>query len=342
MELSALYLLLKEDQFPHALIKEFVSLMQKFEVVHPLDESRLLIPSLLPSDEGNAYVVFPTSVPTVTTEEKVKAQEISQQGFSRLNSPVFARYYVIPFIPNGFFPRLLARILGSGVGECFTECVSQSDSNNLHWRCWRNGIILVNNQLEVLRVSPVHFPLANTDETVIISSTESHHIKDKGHSMIQIMVSVLPETLISGKSPLLPSDKTRSVSYHLAIWALRKLVEIIDSVFDDWYDAFARRKGFDLRTVEQASPCPKCLQQTALNNKSSRRDSFLSTLTSQLSSYMGSMRTLHLFTSPFCVLAASKNEYLPCPIHGPVPVLDVAPDLVRKLPVHCTMLYITL
>lgn len=325
MELSALQLLLKNDQFPHALIKEFVSLMQKFEVVHLLDESRLLIPSLLPSDEGNACVVFPTTVND--RESSVKARAVSKQGFSRLNACVFARYYLLPFIPNGFFPRVLARILGSGISECFTECVSTEDRHDLHWRCWRNGIVLVNDHMEVVHVSPVRLPLANTDETVIISSTDSRHIQGKDQGMIQIVVSILPEGLVQGKSPSLPCDETRTTSSHLAIWILRKLIEIVDSVFDDWYDAFARRKGFDLRTVELASPCSKCLQQTAMHSKG-RSEAMFTTLTSQISSYISSQRTLYMFTGPFCVLAMSANKGLPCPVHGPIPVSDIAPDLV--------------
>ncbi len=327
MELSALLLLLEDDKFPHSLIKEFVSLMQKFEVIHLLDNTRLLIPSLLPSDEGSACVVFPTSMGTTSDKETARAKAIGKQGFSRLSTPVFARYYVIPFIPNGFFPRVLARILGSGIGECFIECVASDEREDLHWRCWRNGIVLVNGPIEVIHVAPVHLPLANTDETVIISSANSQPMHGRNQKMIQIVVSILPDKQVQGKSPSLPSDDSRSNSSHLAIWILRKLIEIVDSVFDDWYDAFARKNGFDLNTVEQASPCAKCLQQTAVHSKG-RSGTLFTTLTSQISSYISSQRTLHMFTSPYCVLAASSNTCLPCPVHGPIPVADVAPDLV--------------
>ena len=326
MELGALRLLLEDDQFPHALIKEFVSLMQKFEVVHLLDNNRLLIPSLLPADEGNACVVFPTSVFS-DSNTTIKPEAVSKQGFARLNTHVFARYYILPFIPNGFFPRVLARILGGGISECFTECVSIDEKQVLHWRCWRNGILLVHGPMEVVRVSPVRLPLANTDETVLISSTGAQPVQESDQSMVQIIVSILPEELVQGKSQSLPCDESRSTSSHLAIWILRKLIEILDSVFDDWYDAFARRNGFDTKTVEQASPCSKCLQQTAVHSKG-RSATLFTTITSQLSSYVSSQRTLYMFTSPYCVLAASINDCLPCPVHGPIPVADVAPDLV--------------
>ncbi len=324
MEVSALKLLLHDDKFPHSLIKEFVSLMQKFEVVHLLDENRLLIPSLLPSNEGDACIVLPTLLGSIDDKTSIKAKAISKQSFSRHTAQVFARYYLLPFIPNGFFPRVLARILGSEISKCFTECVTGQD---IHWRCWRNGIILVDDQTEIVHVSPVHLPLANTDETVLLSSTESNQICNKDQSMIQIIVSILPEFLVKGKSPLLPCDSSRSTSNHLAIWILRKLIDILDSVFDDWYDAFARKNGLDLVTVQQACPCSKCLHQTAVHSRG-RTETFFSTLTSQLSSYVSSQRTLYMFTSPFCVLSASTNTCLPCPVHGPIPVSDVAPDLV--------------
>ena len=328
MELSALKLLLKDDQFPHSLIKDFVSLMQKFEVVHLLGDNRLLIPSLLPSYEGDACVVLPMCTPA-HDNNTININDISKQSFSRSNDKDYVRYYLLPFIPNGFFPRVLARILGSEISECFIQCVSGENRQNTHWRCWRNGIILVNDHMEAIHVSPVRLPLANTDETVLLSSTESRQVQSKGQSMIQIIVSILPEHLVQGKSLLLPSDDSRSTSSHLAIWIMRKLIDIVDSVFDDWYDAFARRNGFDLTTVEQASPCSKCLNQTALYSRG-RSESFFSTLTSQISSYVSSQRTLYMFTSPFCVLSASTNTCLSCPVHGPIPVSDVAPDLVNN------------
>ena len=332
MELSALQLVLRDERFPHSLIKEFVSLMQKFEVILLLDENRLLIPSLLPPDEGKSCVVFPISV-VLYPGISIHAQELSQQSFSRVHVSIFARYYFLPFIPNGFFPRLLARVVGSKISECFTQCVpsfSDSDGNMLHWRCWRSGIVLVYDHLEVLRISPIYLPLPNTDETRIISSCGDRLLQSEEHSIIQILVSVLPENVVTSSSSYLPSDDSRQANSHLAIWILRQLLQIIDSVFDDWYDAFAHRKGFDLHTVEQVSPCSKCLQHTLLT-QSKRRDTFINTITSQFSSYMSTLKIMYLFTSPFCVLAASKNELLTCPYHGSVPVSDIAPDLVSSL-----------
>ena len=73
-----------------------------------------------------------------------------KQGYAsitHLHMKVFAHYYLLPFVPNGFFLRLIARIIGSKISTCFTDVVPLHHShdklyNSIHWRPWHNGIIL--------------------------------------------------------------------------------------------------------------------------------------------------------------------------------------------------------
>ena len=161
-------------------VKEFLSLMQKFEVVLLLDENRLLIPSLLPSTEQQACLVFSKQVSAgLTNKDEGMIDQISSEPHAPLCQtpyPVLARYYLLPFIPNGFFTRVTARLMSSDIVDHLQRSiVSESiDSHNImngaHWKCWRDGIIITWNHMEIFRIAPITFPLPGTSDTHLISS----------------------------------------------------------------------------------------------------------------------------------------------------------------------------
>ena len=113
MEVSALGQVLRNDQFPPSVmthfIPDFISLMQKFEVVLLLDKERLLIPSLLPSSEDNTCVVLPCTTVVETSEVDLHTlQDLSRQpfaGISSLTMRIIGRFYLLPFVPNGQIER---------------------------------------------------------------------------------------------------------------------------------------------------------------------------------------------------------------------------------------------
>lgn len=351
MEYSALHLVLKDERFPPTFLQDFVLLMQKFEVVLLLDKERLLIPSLLPDNEKNACVVFPLSV-SLTPDTLSCIDNLGSQPFARISTldmKVFARYYLLPFVPNGFFPRLIARIVGSKITSCFSNCVPTSESfhnvyNGLHWRPWRNGIVLVHRHMEMVRVSPISLPHLGKGQVYLTSSKGQQCHKEPPRG-IEIMVAILPDGLVTGDSEHLLSDDDNNRSHQLGVWLLRQLTEITDSVFEDWYEGFARRKGFDFSTIHQASPCPLCLSgvfRASRNKKPAPRKSVSASSTPNTrvaktlssSSYSDFVEfnnkdiSLYLFSSPFCVLSSSTDTHMKCNDHGPIPVSCVAPDLV--------------
>lgn len=365
MEYSALQLVLRDERFPQSFLHDFVSLMQKFEVVLLLDKDRILIPSLLPADRKEACIVFPLSV-SVNPDSLCCMDELMKQGcasITHLHMKVFARYYLLPFVPNGFFPRLIARIIGSKISTCFTEVVPLHHShdnlyNSIHWRPWRNGIILIYHHMEVLRISTLS--LSNLEAArVYISSSKGRRLLESCGG-IEIMVATLPESVVTGESEYLRFDKDKSRSHALSVWILRQLTEITDSVFEDWYEGFARRKGFDYRTIQQASPCPDCLSRyfrlTASKHSPLKKTSTLSRPSPPPSTgvrhtspsrrystdYMDFLeqqsrsRDLHLFGSSFCVLMSSEFKHVECVEHGSIPVSEVAPDLVSLGMSYCS------
>lgn len=164
----------------------------------------------------------------------------------------------------------------------------------------------------------------------VVSSSGTADIR-QGQKAIEIKVACLPEEQLADNS-FLPNDSSKPRSLILATWLLQQSTEIIDSVFSDWYEAFSGRSSFDINTVEQVCPCVQCLR-CSLSNQYQMETSI--TLKDTCCGEESDPKINHfswkhfcLFSSPYCVLMASRSTSLECPIHKSVAVDTIAPDLV--------------
>ena len=332
-----------------SLLTEFLTLMQKFEVVLVLDDRRLLIPSLLPTEERDSCVIFPNSLSLEesfsTLEKSISVLDYdSKQTYApiyQLPHTLFAQYYFLPFVPNGFFPRLVARIISTEIIESLRKSLSTSPLqahhvlNMAHWECWRSGVSLIWNHLEIFRIGPLTCPLPGAESIKIQSRDEWFDVRTvKG---VEIKVAVLPEEYITSCSMVRNPEGMQEIPEKgrcLATWMLQQATDIVSSVFDDWYEAFAHKRGFELTTVRVANPCPECLkvalasQVEASTPPALRRFSFsLSNLLSR-NKPEHTLKVFHMFSSTYCTLVLSEGKELECPNHGKMEMADVAPALV--------------
>ena len=331
--------------------------MRKFEVMLQLDDKRLLIPSLLPDDETHPHIIMPQSA--------LQNDSDGCQSFTALReqppAPILClpdllvRYFLLPYIPNGFFPRVIARILSSDIADQVRASFSTGPLesyhvlNNAHWECWRSGMSLIWNHMEIMRIAPLRFPLPQSRGATIISSLKQNQEKETLMG-VEIVVAVLPEDQIQ-KCPVLPSqhqcDETCRKNRCMATWLLHMATDIADSVFEDWYEVFAQRRGLHYALSWMASPCPKCFnfcqgrssqREEAQETTSSVRRFRLGSLlkwTSEPSSESETLRKpLYVFSSQFCCLRLTQDGKVTCPAHGEMDIAEVAPDLVREIAVH--------
>ena len=334
-----------------AFVDQFLSLMQKFEVVLILDDQRLLIPSLLPQEERDSCVLLPRSLAISVQDQGIDLDccfnEIAKTGHAPLCQtphPLFVRYYLLPFVPNGFFSRVTARLMSSDIIN-HLQCSLKSSAfsaqhvlNNAHWQCWRDGIVIVWNHMEVFRIAHLTYPVPGTSSSHVISSSGCNEVATlKG---IEIKVIAFPDEYI-GTCPILSNKDQTSQNRGrcLSTWVLHQATTIVDSVFEDWYEAFARTKGFELNLVSSVNPCPVCyksVREAEIAKSSSplaRRFTFSLSIAGfeVISKRTTDNVKLYLFSSPFCALTLSRTERLECPVHGTMGVEDVAPDLVRVM-----------
>ena len=326
-----------------SLVTEFTTLMQKFEVVLMLDEYRMLIPSLLPAEEQDSCIVFPKSV-SLSKSEVASFDQLLKEvpaPMCQLPHPLYVRYYSLPFIPNGFFPRLIARVIGSEIIDRMRNslCVGPFGEthvlNIIHWLCWRNGIVMIWNQMEIFRIAPITYPLPGTTSAQIISCSEKKEVETR--KGLEIKVAVLPEDKVSDCSVVRNKKDVEQVPERakcLASWLLHQATDLIDSVFDDWYEGFALKKGFEIGAVQTTNPCPQCLKKvlaaevmaTAIPVK--RRITFGLSFMKRPTPAIPKDEVLYSFSSPYCSLAVASGIKLECPDHGEMSVAAVAPDLV--------------
>jgi len=111
---KSLPILFRGENFPIAFIDNYLRLMQKFEVVFPLDNENFLIPSKLP-EKG------------MELAKRVKSHGID-------TSECLKRYYQFSYIPVGFWGRLISRLM------FFESPMHREENKKPVLDYWRNGV----------------------------------------------------------------------------------------------------------------------------------------------------------------------------------------------------------
>lgn len=315
---------------------EFTSLLRKFEVVYQLDERRILIPSLLPDSEEDSCIVYSKAFATFLEEREdlVYSDSEGYENLGQLDFQIFCRYYLLPFVPSGFFTRFIARLTTSDILDHLQQSL-KSDflgtshvASTVHWSCWRSGIVLVWNRKEIFRVAPLSYVYTNSSESKIVKITKPNCLEVcNSLSGLEIKVAVIPEHKIRScvflepalqrmskrSDGIFPNLENPSKGKCIVSWLLHKTTSIIDSVFKDWYNDFGSEEyDDDTSSTNMANYCTQCLGSVH-------------------QSYSEVISNLYMFTSLYCCMATCRGEQLECPTHGRLKVEDVAPDLVSVM-----------
>ena len=324
------------QKLPAPYVKEFISLMQKFEIILLLDEKHLLIPSLLPTTEEQACCISFMQI----SDELHDYVALYQTPY-----PILARYYLMPFVPNGFFARVIARLMSTDIINHLQQSLADySDVNNIHWRCWKDGVIITWSDKEIFHIAPITLSLRENADIILISSEKYNSVEL--YNGVEINIAILPEEWMKTCS-IFPKEYPclTHKGKCLAAWLLHQATTIINSVFEDWYEVFVRHKGRDCIISHAANPCPECFKTmyeeshslaliTPIHQGKHNTLASVSVRTKRLQSIMTepdsdpSNTRIYLFSSPYCARAVSEGLTLKCPTHGELSVTDIAPDIV--------------
>ena len=308
-------------------INAVISIMQSFEVILLLDQQSILIPSLMSQQRENACAITRDAFGRLSMQSTIDRLAVP---IATQTHHVLSRHYILPFVPNGFFTRLISRICTSPL--IIAQCEGVFGGRNPRWRCWRGGVCLVCNDTEVLKIVPATYPLPGTDATFAVTGSGRELVEK--HSGIVVTATPLLPSLVVGST----SDSYARARE--ATWLLQQAIDHIDSIFADWYVAFGRRRGFELAMILQGVPCDRCEGERHTADAAQQKgtpDICGADVPAQ--EHVKVEKSYFLFPSSFCAHMVATKQDLQCPLHGRVSVSNIAPDLVSRKCSPCFLKY---
>lgn len=159
MKRSDLSQIFRSERFPANLMSQYINLLSKFEVALPWSPEFLLVPSLLPDSQQE------TNLPVAAGVSAAVAQAMNVTAYTQ--PKVLRRQYVMSYVPSGFWPRLITRVIpDERIRDTVKSCcqlspdgpVQEGDRDKLtsvaqpEWSCWKTGIELSCFGVKLLRI----------------------------------------------------------------------------------------------------------------------------------------------------------------------------------------------
>ncbi|KAK3754845.1 hypothetical protein QZH41_011322 [Actinostola sp. cb2023] len=211
MKLSDLSLIFRSENFPANLIKQYINLLSKFEVALQWSSEYLLVPSLLPDRQPiSNQPIAPGVSPLVT-----RAMNMAAYTKTR----VLRRQYVMSYVPSGFWPRLITRVIADeevrDVVRCCCQLVMEGEAVDADkeklasvaqpdWSCWKTGVELSCFGVKMLRICDLEgYPFYGAPEDMFNPLQYRNEVHDPtSYSTIAIIapcVNILMEKFVQKK-----------------------------------------------------------------------------------------------------------------------------------------------
>ena len=298
-----------QDRKPQ-LQETYVNLLEKFEVVLKINSDEVIIPSLM-EDRGQ----YP--------KPSDNLRDVTMAGCYQ---PPLRRIWLSHFIPNGFWPRLICRVVKDNQIKSVLKIFLDPKSNFLlNWGLWKTGMAFVCKGRTLLLVcQDKNSQLEQPDQ-----SSRSKVWKYRLTLSIYIpdMLQVLGEVADFGYNNVLDPDVVTGQ-------ATRLLVAISNHVLslDSWFNSMllSQQDNASLLNIGYI-PCWKCYGSIESSQ-------------APLASYYGGPvilgdndKPIHCFGFSECITCASSEKNLQCPFHGSVKPVHIAPDLVSVCVSSCAI-----
>lgn len=209
------------------------------------------------------------------------------------------RLYSLTYLPSGFFSRLIVRILCDSIlKECLLDLIEieQSDkldqklieflSQEAEWKCWQTGIELKYLDYTLIRIKEIiQDPLVDlnssslnkqndlfVNNSVLFKDCESElKIKTMNKqfcSFVECYASFSNYKICKCKSDVSNSEQEESLiniklNKQISIKIFALIIEIIDSLLEDWYPDLGTRFMQDSKgdyLVTRLAPCDVCIK----------------------------------------------------------------------------------
>ncbi|CAF0874165.1 unnamed protein product, partial [Brachionus calyciflorus] len=281
------------------------------------------------------------------------------------------RLYTLSYLPSGFFSRLISRILSDSLlKECLLDLIEieQCDkldfklieflSQEAEWKCWQTGIELKYLDFSLFRVKEViQDPLIDLESniskknifiqnSVLFQDCENElklkTLNKQYCSFLECyatMTSYKITKSINGKS--LDDEGEILININLNKQVIIKIfaliIEIIDSLLEDWYPDLGTRFMQDSKgdyLVTRLAPCENCVKSYLENNfvSQEKKKIFFDLNESDLEKLkqFENFQWIYCFMLDDVCYSVLKNSHLICVRHGEQDTNKIAPDLAFK------------
>uniref|UniRef100_A0A0K0E7L1 non-specific serine/threonine protein kinase n=1 Tax=Strongyloides stercoralis TaxID=6248 RepID=A0A0K0E7L1_STRER len=260
-----------------------------------------------------------------------------QMSIKKVENNCIIRIFLLQYIPYGFWPRLLTRILDDNritntipilfhTNQTSISIKTMNDFvndkfNGADWNLWQTGIECTAFSEIVFSIKQ-YLPMADCndisyDKINILCKDETEKWRNFSHDDFSIIEFKIPHLIFN----ITINDRigTFETNPFTASQLLSIISNNIDTLLEDWYPSLGTRfvhtsKGKFL--VNRLVPCNQCLLEIKnpkkINNTNNDSKS--------------SFSTLHTFSIEECILRAHDSAILKCPIHNSLSIDIIAPD----------------
>lgn len=292
----------------------YIELLQKFEVALRVNKTYVIIPSLMPTE---AY--FPK------LNDSLEGLSLSEGHIDSFIPPL-RRFWFSNYVPEGFWPRLICRIINDPQIKSILINYTDSESyEHLEWVPWRTGLAFTScgRTLLLLQLKDNERRDWDYDGIKLASGGGSYRIEI--HMYIPEMIRVVDQLREKGK--VYRDDDGREyhpIPHSVAGHATRVLVAVGGYIVDlaSWFVGMlvpVKKDGNNDGYV----PCWKCY-----GHMEEDEDLPIETNYSKYSFIEVGGEAVNYLALQECIVPACQLENHHCPAHGLLKTIHIAPDLV--------------
>ena len=275
--------------------ENYIQLLQKFEVALKLNNTHVIVPSLMPS-----------AAPHPSPRDPAPGDPLP-----------LTRVWLSKFILDGFWPRLICRVttdkhitrtLDSIVGMTTVQDGSgDSDIPILNWIIWKTGIVYAYEEQPLLTIKQEinggggRSPLPGGMTCPL-----------EGGVRVELTVYVSVVKSMMDEDGLFIAKATQ---------LLVMISQHITSLVTDWFPGMLH----GVQEPKAYVPCWKCIARGSPKDEVSENRAGCSDVVGVL---WAPDHPVHLFDADECIIPAVREEKLKCPVHGELDLKAMASDLV--------------
>ena len=296
--------------------ESYLHLLQKFEVALQINDYEVIIPSMLPDEP-----VYPKP------DDSLKDVSLSL-AYDDFYQPPIRRFWFSNYIPEGFWPRLICRIMKDyQIKSVLSQYSSQiNDHTPLEWTIWRGGMVFASRgrTIVVLRIVQNSTEAFSINGNTIKPVEAAHRIE--AHVYIPEMIRVMQEMLFVSHPGEDNVEEEVLIPFNATGHATRIMVAVSNHIISlsSWFNGMVMNQS---SMMNGYLPCWKCFAgiegKAPVNSGRPFTGEFV--IINDLPSYCLSFNE--------CIVPACTERDLSCVAHGALKVVHMAPDLVSHSPI---------